>query len=103
MDIDDYLYALSDHTRREIFEQIVVRPRRIGELSETLTVKRPAVSHHIKILREAGLIHTANERIEVIVATLPVIRTYFDRLWLEATLGDTWLRNRTAENSDQGY
>jgi DNA-binding transcriptional ArsR family regulator len=101
--MDVYLHALSDVTRRDIFEQIVIRPRRIGELSDGLPVSRSAVSHHVKILRDSGLVQCLHDRIEVVVDVLPEIRMYFDRLWLEATLGDTWIRNRTAENSDLGY
>ena len=102
IELDLLLEALSEPTRREIFERITIRPRRLGELAVGLPVTRPAVSHHVKILRDAGLIQTVNDRIEVVGDVLPALRTYFDRLWLEASLGDTWLTNRRAENGDLG-
>ena len=100
--LDLLLEALAEPTRRDIFERVVVRPRRIGELADEISVTRPAVSHHVKVLREAGLVHTANDRLEVVLDVLPALRTYFDRLWLEASLGDTWITRRRAENSDLG-
>ena len=50
------LAALADPTRREIFEQLADRPRAVGELAGVLPVSRPAVSQHLKVLREAGLV-----------------------------------------------
>lgn len=100
--LDALLDALAEPTRREIFERVVIRPRRLGDLLDGLTVTRPAVSHHIKILRDAGLVHTVNDRLEVAPDVLPGLRTYFDRLWLEASLGDTWISHRRHENSDLG-
>ena len=46
--------ALSDPTRRQIFEGLAKRPRSVGELAAKLPVSRPAVSQHLKILKEAG-------------------------------------------------
>ncbi len=50
------LAALSDPTRRSLFELVRVRPRAVGELAEVLPVSRPAVSQHLKVLLEAGLV-----------------------------------------------
>ena len=50
------LAALADPTRREIFEQLADRPRAVGELAGVLPVSRPAVSQHLKVLREASLV-----------------------------------------------
>ncbi|MEP6968362.1 MAG: helix-turn-helix domain-containing protein [Pseudomonadota bacterium] len=100
--LDCLLEALAEPTRREIFERVVIRPRRLGELVVGLPVTRPAVSHHVRVLRDAGLVHTVNDRLEVVVEVLPALRTYFDRLWLEASLGDTWIANRGVENNDLG-
>lgn len=94
VDMDAVLEALADPTRRDIFERIVVRPSRVGELARNLPVTRPAVSHHLRVLRDAGLVQEREGRIEVIVEALPVVRLYFDRLWLEASLGDAWLSRR---------
>ena len=94
VDLDAVLEALADPTRREIFERIVIRPSRIGELAKDLPVTRPAVSHHVRVLRDAGLVRDTGAGVEVIVETLPMVRLYFDRLWLEASLGDAWLTQR---------
>jgi DNA-binding transcriptional ArsR family regulator len=48
--------ALGDPTRREIFERLADRPQAVGELAGGLPVSRPAVSQHLKVLKEAGLV-----------------------------------------------
>jgi DNA-binding transcriptional ArsR family regulator len=48
--------ALSDPTRRSIFERLIARPQAVGQLARTLPVSRPAVSQHLKVLKEAGLV-----------------------------------------------
>jgi DNA-binding transcriptional ArsR family regulator len=48
--------AMGDPTRREIVERLAARPRSVGELANELPVSRPAVSQHLKTLKEAGLV-----------------------------------------------
>ena len=48
--------ALGDPTRRTIFARLAAAPRAVGELADTLPVSRPAVSQHLKILKDAGLV-----------------------------------------------
>jgi DNA-binding transcriptional ArsR family regulator len=48
--------ALGDPTRRTIFERLVEHPCSVGELARDLPVTRPAVSQHLKVLRDAGLV-----------------------------------------------
>jgi DNA-binding transcriptional ArsR family regulator len=48
--------AMGDPTRREIVERLAARPRSVGELASELPVSRPAVSQHLKTLKEAGLV-----------------------------------------------
>jgi DNA-binding transcriptional ArsR family regulator len=48
--------ALGDPTRRAIFERLAERPRAVGELARDLPVSRPAVSQHLKVLKDAGLV-----------------------------------------------
>ena len=50
------LTALGDPTRRAIFERLAERPRAVGELARELPVSRPAVSQHLKVLKDAGLV-----------------------------------------------
>jgi DNA-binding transcriptional ArsR family regulator len=48
--------ALGDPTRRAIFERLADSPRAVGELASELPVSRPAVSQHLRVLKEAGLV-----------------------------------------------
>jgi len=48
--------ALADPTRRTIFERLIERPSAVGELAAELPVSRPAVSQHLKVLKDAGLV-----------------------------------------------
>jgi DNA-binding transcriptional ArsR family regulator len=80
--------ALGDPTRREIFERLVSRPRAVGELARELPVSRPAVSQHLKVLKEARLVidrPVGNRRIyEVKPDGLAALRADLDRFWSQA-------------------
>ncbi len=52
----DGFAALGDPTRRAIFERLAERPAAVGELAAGLPVTRPAVSQHLRVLKEAGLV-----------------------------------------------
>jgi DNA-binding transcriptional ArsR family regulator len=52
----DALTALGDPTRRAIFDQLAERPRAVVELARALPVSRPAISQHLKVLKEAHLV-----------------------------------------------
>ena len=77
--------ALGDRTRRAIFEQLVTRPSAVGELAGRLPVSRPAVSQHLKVLKDAGLVvdrPAGNRRIyQVNPAGLAALRADLDRFW----------------------
>jgi DNA-binding transcriptional ArsR family regulator len=77
--------ALGDPTRRMIFERVVARPRPVGELASGLTITRPAVSQHLKVLKDVGLVtdHREGTRrvYQVDGAGLAVLRTYLDQFW----------------------
>ena len=77
--------ALADPTRREIFERIAARPRAVGELADQLPVSRPAVSQHLKVLTEAGLVSAradGTRRIyELDPQGLAGLRDYLDGFW----------------------
>lgn len=53
--------ALADPTRQEIMELICCRELSVGEIVETVGVSQPTVSHHLAILRQAGLVKVRNE------------------------------------------
>jgi DNA-binding transcriptional ArsR family regulator len=80
--------ALADPTRREIFERLARRPRAVGELAEGLPVSRPAVSQHLKVLRDAGLVTDAKDgsrRLYSVNARgVAGMRDYLDRFWSDA-------------------
>ena len=50
------LSALGDPTRRTIFEKLADRPQSVGELAKNMPVSRPAVSQHLRALKDAGLV-----------------------------------------------
>jgi DNA-binding transcriptional ArsR family regulator len=79
------LDALGDGTRRAIVDLLVERPRAVVELARELPVGRPAVSLHLKVLKEAALVRdvaVGNRRIYSIDPSgLELLRTYLDRVW----------------------
>lgn len=79
------LSALADSTRRKVFERLANRPMAVGELASGLPVSRPAVSQHLKVLKEAGLVTDREEGTHRIYQIDPkglsAIRTWLDRLW----------------------
>jgi len=80
--------ALGDPTRRAIFERVAARPRAVGELAGDLPVSRPAVSQHLRVLKEAGLVvdrAAGNRRIyQVDPDGVGALRAQLDRFWTEA-------------------
>lgn len=79
--------ALGDPTRRAIFECIVTRPRAVGELASELPVSRPAVSQHLKVLKEAGLVfdrpHGTRRIYQANPDGLIALRADLDRFWTQ--------------------
>jgi DNA-binding transcriptional ArsR family regulator len=80
--------ALGDPTRRAIFERIAVRPRAVGELARELPVSRPAVSQHLRVLKDARLVidrPAGTRRIYAVDRTgLEALRADLDRFWGQA-------------------
>ena len=79
------LEALGDPTRRAIFERLGERPLAVGELARELPVSRPAVSQHLKVLKEAGLVtdHPAGTRriYQLDPDGVAGLRDYLDGFW----------------------
>src|SRR5260370_1047291 len=77
--------ALADPTRRTIFERLIEHPSAVGELARQLPVSRPAVSQHLKVLKDAGLVvdkRAGKQRIyQVDPAGLAALRAELDRFW----------------------
>jgi len=97
------LGALGDPTRRAIFELLVQRPRAVGELANELPVSRPAVSQHLKVLKEAGLVtdHAEGTRrlYRVDRRGVAALREYLDGLWDDALAAFAAEAERTAGNT----
>jgi DNA-binding transcriptional ArsR family regulator len=83
--------ALGDPTRRAIFEQLRRGPRAVGEIASELPVSRPAVSQHLRVLKDAGLVTERREGTRRLYRLDPdglgELRDYFDDFWTEALAG----------------
>jgi DNA-binding transcriptional ArsR family regulator len=82
------LAALADPTRRLIFEHLAERPWAVGELARELPVSRPAVSQHLKVLKDAGLVIDRPAGARRIYQLDPHgigdMRAYLDQFWSRA-------------------
>ncbi len=95
------LTALSDATRRAVFERVAEAPRSVSEIAATLPVSRPAVSQHLRVLREAGLVvdrPAGNRRIyELDVTGVGALRAYLEQFWSRALQGYKAAAERSEE------
>jgi DNA-binding transcriptional ArsR family regulator len=84
------LTALGDATRREIIERLRGGPRTVGELSDLLPVSRPAVSQHLKVLRDAGAVIETRKGVRHYFAldavAIDALRSHFERMWQDVLL-----------------
>lgn len=85
---DRVFAALHDPTRRRILERLRERPRAVGEIARGLPVTRPAVSQHLKVLKEAGLVDDRSEGTRRIYQIDPkglgAMRAWLDQFWTAA-------------------
>jgi DNA-binding transcriptional ArsR family regulator len=88
---DDGWDALGDPTRRAIVACLAERPRAVGELAQELPISRPAVSQHLKVLKDAGLVtdRTAGTRrvYRLNPAGVAALRDQLDTFWRRALDG----------------
>jgi DNA-binding transcriptional ArsR family regulator len=90
--VDTYLQAgldaLSDATRMAIFQKLAGGPIAVNELARTLPVTRPAVSQHLKVLKDAGLVMDSKAGTRRLYQLNPEgvarLRTHFDQMWTKA-------------------
>jgi DNA-binding transcriptional ArsR family regulator len=77
--------ALGDPTRRAIFERLVRQARSVRELADELPVSRPAVSQHLKVLKQSGLVtdraHGTRRIYQVDPEGVAAMREYLDQMW----------------------
>lgn len=94
------LAALADPTRRKVFERLRRGPLPVGVIAEGLPVSRPAVSQHLKVLKEAGLVTEEQDGARRIYRIDPEglgqLRTWLDQFW------DVALENFKAEAEKKG-
>lgn len=88
--VENALAALGDPTRRAIFERVAARPSAVGELARDLPVSRPAVSQHLRVLKEAGLVTETPQGTRRIYRLDPrgiaAMRGWLDAHWSAALL-----------------
>ena len=84
----EVIEALGDGTRRRIFELVAAKPRPVGELAQQLPVSRPAVSQHLRVLKDAGLVSEQREGTRRVYRVEPdgvaQLREYAERFWQRA-------------------
>jgi DNA-binding transcriptional ArsR family regulator len=84
----DAIAALADPTRRAVFERLRGGPRPVVEIAHGLPVSRPAVSQHLRVLKEAGLVRERREGTRNFYSVngdgLVDLREYFEEFWDEA-------------------
>ena len=80
--------ALADPTRRRVFEKLKAGPKSVGEIAHGLPVSRPAVSQHLKVLKDAGLVRDKREGTRRLYQLDPEgvarLRAHFDQMWTRA-------------------
>jgi len=98
--------ALGDDTRRAIFERLADGPRAVTDIARGLPVSRPAVSQHLRVLREAGLVTVkpsgARRLYGIDPGGVEAARAYFDRFWERALAAFKEAAERHSEEEDDG-
>ena len=79
---------MGDATRRAILEQLLARPQAVGELAREFPISRPAISQHLRVLKNARLVvdrALGTRRVyQVNPEGIEALRQYFDRFWTDA-------------------
>jgi len=103
VNVDAALDALGERTRRQIVGRLAHRPASVAQLAASLPVGRPAVSMHLRVLREAGLVsaNAAGTRrlYQLEPDALAALRDYLDWYWTQAL--DTFKQHVAAEGEEQ--
>jgi DNA-binding transcriptional ArsR family regulator len=85
MTYESALLALADPTRRQVFEHLRNGPRAVGEIAADMPVSRPAVSQHLKVLKDAGLVVDQAEGTRRVYCIDPqglgALRSWLDQFW----------------------
>ena len=88
MAYDIALAALADPTRRRVFEQLRAGPKSVGGIARDMPVSRPAVSQHLRVLKEAGLVRDEQDGARRVYSIDPrglgPLRRWLDQFWDQA-------------------
>ena len=106
MAYDKAITALADPTRRAVLEQLRSGPRAVGEIAARLPVSRPAVSQHLRVLKDAGVVRDRAQGTRRLYSVngegLAELRAYLDGFWDEALAAYERAANRETEGDDDG-
>jgi len=98
------LTALADPTRRQVFEELRAGPKPVGIIAARLPVSRPAVSQHLKLLREAGLVCDRPEGTRRVYFINPQglqeLRVWLDQFWDQSLVA--FAAEVEKQNDDRG-
>ena len=100
----DPFEALGDQQRRSIVELLAVRPQSVRQLADQLPISRPAVSRHLRLLKEAGLV--ADEAVgtrrlyRLHPAGAEAVQRYLERVWGDAIARFRLVAENTAPDRD---
>ena len=88
MDATRQIAALSDGTRREIIQILSMGPRSVADIARQVPVSRPAVSQHLRVLKDSGLVRVRSQGTRNVYYLDPkgmaALRDYLDALWQKA-------------------
>ncbi len=105
MSYEPALVALSDPTRRAIVEALRDAPQPVGQLARGLPVSRPAVSQHLRVLSDAGLVTVEPRGTARIYRLAPKgffdLRAWLDTMWDDALAGYAREAHRIAKEDEE--
>src|SRR5246127_1070626 len=107
MAYDNALAALADPTRRRVFERLKNGPHAVGEIARGMPVSRPAVSQHLKALKDAGLVADRPEGTRRVYYIDPHglggVRRWLDQFWNDALDAfQAEVEREVSESKDKG-
>ena len=97
------LQVLADPVRLAIVESLAREPASVGVLAERFPISRPAISRHLRLLREAGLVDSVADGTRNVYRVRPeglaTLREYMDQLWREASVRYTLVAENLPEET----
>ena len=101
---DDPWDVLADRSRRQIVSVLAAKPRAVGELADELPISRPAVSQHLRVLKDAGLVidevRGTRRVYRVDAIALAAFKDQLDTFWRRALTGFTEKAGDTSVNDE---